>query len=438
MSLESSERLYLERQVTLARAILAALALVALLETYISHSRRVSVVFLSVYLVVAVAEVLAGKYVEEVRFKIPLAADFVALAAFLYLTPSVAAFWFLFLFVVFALATHGNMRAMMVLVIAATTGIILRAAIIDRFSLQGAPHWVAIGLGTLVSGLGMGFLGARERDHLERQQFLEKVTSALQFERGLTESVRQMLGELAEEFSCEQACLAIRDEEIERLFVWRVQPEGMEVQSPETLPLIRSDTFLADVFEVSFCWEFTTSRGMGFGWDRRTGAKVREVPAPPMSTVKEFGARQLMAVTIEVGGQPAGRVILLNPAKKFRESDLRWLERIVRHVSLPLENVFLLRHLRARAVEAERSRISRDLHDGVLQTLLSLNIQLGVLRTQLPQKGEQVGEDLARPSKNRARGERGPPPHGDRFAAAARGKRGPARTDAGVCRAFSQ
>ncbi|MGH9757028.1 MAG: GAF domain-containing sensor histidine kinase [Candidatus Acidiferrales bacterium] len=395
MSLDSTERLYLERQVTLARAILVALALVALLETSLSHSRRVSVIFLSIYLLVAVAEVLAGRYAEEVRFKIPLAADFVALAAFLYLTPSVAAFWFLFLFVVFALATRGNMRAMVALVVAATTGIILRAAIIDRFSLQGVPHWVAIGLGTLVSGLGMGFLGARERDHLERQQFLEKATRALQFERGLTESVRQMLGELAEEFSCEQACLAIRDEEIERLFVWRVQPEGMEVQSPETLPLIRSDTFLADAFEVSFCWEFTNSRGMGFGWDRRTGAKVRAVPAPPMSTVKEFGARSLMAVTIEAGGQPAGRVILLNPREKFREGDLRWLERIVRHVSLPLENVFLLRHLRARAVEAERSRISRDLHDGVLQTLLSLNIQLGVLRNQLPQKGEQVGEELS-------------------------------------------
>jgi signal transduction histidine kinase len=59
-----------------------------------------------------------------------------------------------------------------------------------------------------------------------------------------------------------------------------------------------------------------------------------------------------------------------------------------------LENILLLRSLRARAIEAERSRISRDLHDGILQTLLSLKIQLGVLREALPQKPEQSAEDL--------------------------------------------
>ena len=66
--------------------------------------------------------------------------------------------------------------------------------------------------------------------------------------------------------------------------------------------------------------------------------------------------------------------------KPIFQGRLRWLEQIVRHLGPPLENVFLLRHFRARAVEAERSRISRDLHDGILQTLLSLNIQLDVLR----------------------------------------------------------
>jgi two-component system sensor histidine kinase DegS len=74
---------------------------------------------------------------------------------------------------------------------------------------------------------------------------------------------------------------------------------------------------------------------------------------------------------------------------------LRWLEQIVRYVGPPLENVFVMRSLRARAVESERSRISRDLHDGILQTLLSLKIQLDVLQRKLPQKPEQAGVDLA-------------------------------------------
>lgn len=70
------------------------------------------------------------------------------------------------------------------------------------------------------------------------------------------------------------------------------------------------------------------------------------------------------------------------------------MERISKHVSASLENVFLLRHLRARAIEAERSRISRDLHDGILQTLLSIEIQLDVLRRKVGTQPEQMESGL--------------------------------------------
>jgi signal transduction histidine kinase len=395
MTLDSTERLYLERQVTLARVILGALALVALIETGGVHARRSAIIFLAVYLGLSLGAVVVGRFFGEERFRIPLTADFLALGAFLYLTPSVSAFWFLFLFVVFSLATRGNERAMFFLVAAATAGIIARVALENPFGWQSALHWIVIGFGTMVSGLGMGFLGAREREHLSRQQFLEKLSRLLQFDRGLTESVRHALGEMALAFECEQACLAVRDEDLERLFVWRVRPNDSEPCSPETLPLVRSDTFLADSLETSLCWEFRNGRGGGFGWDRRTGETSRDVPAPPNSTREEFGARALLAVTIEGGGRPAGRVLLLNPRDRFTHGDLRWFEQIVRQIGPPLENVFLLRSLRARAVESERSRISRDLHDGTLQTLLSLNIQLDVLRRKVPQTPDLASAELA-------------------------------------------
>jgi two-component system, NarL family, sensor histidine kinase DegS len=73
---------------------------------------------------------------------------------------------------------------------------------------------------------------------------------------------------------------------------------------------------------------------------------------------------------------------------------LQWFEKIALHISGGLENVFLLRHLRARAIEAERSRISRDLHDGILQTLLSIEIQLDVMRRRVTSHPEQVESGL--------------------------------------------
>jgi signal transduction histidine kinase len=397
MPLDNTGRLYLERQITLARAVIAALSLVALVETSGAPVRRSSITFLSVYLGVAVLEALIERFWGSSRYRIPLAVDFIVLAVFVYLTPSVSAFWFLFLFTVFALATRGNSRAMLALVGLATVGIMARVAVERPFQWQSVWHWVAIGSGTLVSGLCMGFLGARERDHLARQEFLEKVTGLLQFNSGLTESVRQMLGELAVSFECEMACLAVLEEDLERIFVWRVRPGELASSGAETVPQSRSDTFLFDCLESTMAWEFRNGgAGEGFGWDRRTGERMR-VPAPPNATRDEFQARSLMAVTLEIGGRPAGRVILVNPQPArghFKSGDLRWLEQIVRQVGPPLENVFTMRSLRARAVESERSRISRDLHDGILQTLLSLKIQLDVLRRKLTSKPEQACADL--------------------------------------------
>jgi signal transduction histidine kinase len=138
--------------------------------------------------------------------------------------------------------------------------------------------------------------------------------------------------------------------------------------------------------------------GSAFGWDRRNGRPLRNIPRLPGTTQQEFKIRSLMTVPFDQSGQPAGRLFLLNghkPRKPFERSDLAWFERLARHVGPGLENLFLLRHLRARAIEGERSRISRDLHDGILQTLLSIEIQLDVLRRKVPASPDQAASGLA-------------------------------------------
>jgi len=101
-----------------------------------------------------------------------------------------------------------------------------------------------------------------------------------------------------------------------------------------------------------------------------------------------------MSSAIDQQGLPAGRLFLLNGRCRFNRRDLERFERIARHIGPALENLFLLRHIRARAIEGERSRISRDLHDGILQTLLSVEMQLDVLRRKLPSAVDQVAAGL--------------------------------------------
>ncbi len=279
MPLDNTERLYLERQITLARVIFAALSLVALLETSTPGGQRAPLILLSVYLLAALGAAFGELFYSKGELRIPLAADLVMLAVLLYFRSSVSAFSFLFLFAVFALATRGKSRGVVALVGVATVCVVFRLALAGPFRWESVGHWLAIGLGTAVLGMGMGFLGAREREHLVQQQFLERVTGLLQFDRGLTESIRQALGELALEFNCEQACLAFRDDELERLFVWKIRPNDSDVAGPETLPLSRSETFLIDSLEVSYCWNFKNGSGDGFGWDRRFRPAIPQRPA---------------------------------------------------------------------------------------------------------------------------------------------------------------
>ena len=166
--------------------------------------------------------------------------------------------------------------------------------------------------------------------------------------------------------------------------------------SPENLPLTRSDGFLLDDMDASLCWNSLEGRGQGFGWDRRNMQRVKILPRIPGPTQQEFRIRNFLSVAFDQGKHPVGRLFLVNRKsdKPFSRDELAWFEKIACHISGPLENVFLLRHLRVRAIEAERSRISRDLHDGILQTLLSIEIQLDVLRRKVATQPEQLEAGL--------------------------------------------
>jgi len=142
--------------------------------------------------------------------------------------------------------------------------------------------------------------------------------------------------------------------------------------------------------EASICWNSLIGEGSGFGWDRRVGKPLKNLPHISGLAQRELNVRSLMSVAFDEGGKPTGRVFVLNGRKPFSTQDLAWFERIAREISPGLENIFLLRHLRARAIEAERSRIARDLHDGILQTMLSIEIQLDVLRRRVESEPHQV------------------------------------------------
>jgi signal transduction histidine kinase len=390
MQPHAAERRHLERQIAYARPIFMVLALVDLLDRPPSERGPHAVLFVTVYLIVSLVLALAQNLQWIGELPLPLPLDLAVLAVFLVLTRSVVAFWFVYLYVALAAGIRWGTRRSVVLAGVVTLALLIRTAMNGPLAWNQMASWIALSTGTFAAGAGISFLGSRQRRHATEQEFLAQLTGQLEVDRGMAESLRLVLGDLTTAFACEEAILAFRDTDIERIFVWRFRAGDDSRLTPENLPLNRSDGFLLDQPDASVCWNQLEGAGEGFGWNRQDGRRLKDLPRLPGPMRQELGWRSVIGVTLDLGGQPAGRLMLGNARRRFLPQDLHWLERIVRHLGQPLQNLFLLRHIRAHAVEGERSRISREIHDGILQTLLSVDIQLDVLRRKVPTDPDQA------------------------------------------------
>jgi signal transduction histidine kinase len=386
---------HFERQITYARPIVILLALIALLEQPSSSHATRAVSFLIAYLIFSVFAIFFDTMLREKSAHLPLVSDLLALVFFMYVSPSTAPVWLPYLFVCYVAGIRWGFRP------AFHLAGVLALALIALTAHHGEVRWmrVAAWLGlvgaTFAAGASIAFLGDRSRRFAAQNELFSRITATMQVEQGLAESLRLFLNELTTAFRSEEALLAYRDADLERIFLWRLKAGDIDRLLPESLPLTRSDGLLLDDADASLCWNSLVGSGAGFGWDRRDGHQLKVLPRVPGPTQQEFALRSFMSVPFDQDGTPAGRLFLLNAKKHFTRQDLASFERAAQHVSPSLQNLFLLRHLRARAIEAERGRISRDLHDGILQTLLSVEIQLDVLRRRVAAAPDQAVASLS-------------------------------------------
>jgi signal transduction histidine kinase len=395
MSPHESDRRHIERQIAYARPIIILLALIALFEHAPSHYAQRPISFLIAYFVLSILAVPFERMLSSLSWHLPLACDLLALGIFMYVSPSMVPAWFPYLFVCYAAGMRWGLRVAFPIASGLALILVMLTVVKGEIHWMRVVAWLGLVGATLAAGGGMAFLGQLSRSAAEQNELLARVAATIQVDQGLSESLRLLLEELTQAFQTQEALLVYRDADMERIFVWRLKSGESERLIPDNLPLTRADGFLLDDFDATLCWNSLADAGSGFGWDRRDGRTLKVIPRLPLVTQQQLALRSMMTVTFDQMNQAAGRMFLLNGRRTFHREDLLWFERIARHVGPALENLFLLRHLRARAIEGERSRISRDLHDGILQTLLSIEIQLDVLRRRVAASPEQASASLA-------------------------------------------
>jgi signal transduction histidine kinase len=102
--------------------------------------------------------------------------------------------------------------------------------------------------------------------------------------------------------------------------------------------------------------------------------------------------RSLLGVPITVRGRAIGDLYMTDKqgASEFSAQDERLIELFARHAGIAIENARLHERLAALRVVAERERIGRDLHDGVIQGLYGVTLTLEDIESMIADSPDEA------------------------------------------------
>jgi signal transduction histidine kinase len=254
----------------------------------------------------------------------------------------------------------------------------------------------------LVLGFLLGYLAEQQKQLRAEKAVIAKTLGKVRVEAGLTGTIEEIAGELLSMYGAKQLVIASQETSNYRVFVGELHPTEDHLSFRWLEPSSTDrNTYLYESTVTTCYAKRTGKRGAGdfslLGLDHE-GSRVRDLTAEflgPLATKYDF--QSLVAVSFAFGREWSGRIIMLDPSLAGDTAEeLRFLDELVRQVGPAVYNVLLLRRLRLRAGALERARFARELHDGAVQSLIAVEMQVDVLRRQSTVKPALVTEELGR------------------------------------------
>jgi signal transduction histidine kinase len=241
--------------------------------------------------------------------------------------------------------------------------------------LRQDPHFelnrfIIRGVYLVVVAVLLGYLGSHGRRTLREMSAL--ATAPPRVPRDAGELAREVLAHAAGVLQAPRAALVWRPrgEGEERRALWAGGGLVDDVDAGGTTAELAADSFLA------FDLEGSAPRVMR-RVDGRLARWSGDLPLAP-ATLGWLRASTLLAVPIH-GELTTGRLYVLDRGD-LTSDELLLAEVVASVVAVRLDHFSLTARLARAAADAERVRLSRDLHDGVLQALTGIALRLEVVR----------------------------------------------------------
>ena len=345
-------------------------------------------------------------------------ADVVWPAVISLFTTGQSPFFLFFLFVIAVAAYRWGVWETVLTAVASVSLLWLESLAFQLGGIQALNHWLTrIQLSTMgtdpsdfeprrlfmrsiylvVMALLIGYLAEQQKKLRAEKDQAAKMLAMVRMDAGLAGTLSDIVGELLKLYGAARALIASREGGSQKIWVGVLElRKGMAELEWTDSGAGGSEVYLGDTLSSSFYVSARQSRGLQkfdvLRLDRGVVISDDQAGFPKrFSAVHEF--RRLMSVAYDFGPELSGRIFLLEPTIiATAEEELQFLENLVRQIGPAIYNVYLLRRLRRRAGALERARLVRELHDGAVQSLIGVEMQVDVLRRSHPMADGMAAE----------------------------------------------
>jgi signal transduction histidine kinase len=251
----------------------------------------------------------------------------------------------------------------------------------------------------LVMGLLLGYLAEQQKNLRAEKAIVNRILSQVRVEAGLNGTMQQIFYEVISMYSATRLLVASQESHSHRIFL------GEVIVSPKRAPseLRWLDSWPGDAesylegFPGEACYTWSSGDRLSVLALDRDGNTLSSPDTAAIARFRKlYPFQSLVTLAFLFGEEWKGRVFLFNPSWRGDEQEeLRFLLSMVRQVGPAIYNVYLLHRLRRRAGAVERVRVARELHDGAVQSLIAVEMQVDVLRRQV-ENGKPITGELGR------------------------------------------
>ena len=406
----AEERRRIERWLATSRVLLAIAAFFALRLSRLDPTRNVIVpyVLVTVYLIFSFSMMLFFRYHRQssARFVLFVHSIDTIWPALIAVFSSVESPFFLFFFFALLAAAYrwGIWETLATCVIAIVLPILEAFALTHYLRVGNLPPELnATGLferalALWVMAVLLGYLGEQQKQLRAEKTLITTMLGRARVEAGMTATLQAVLRDLSQLYGARSVRMAALENKGFRMSAGTLT-EGSAFRWLNATVLDR-EKYLFENPAVVWYAEQKAGAWTATGLDRK-GDRLRSLPgefAAPLAA--EAGDETIVGVDFTFGEDWVGRIFLDDPRNfSGSEEQLRFLRELLDQVGPAVYNVFLLRRLRQRAGAVERARVARELHDGAVQSLIAMEMQVDLLRRQAETKASSFAPDLERIQK---------------------------------------